>query len=68
MWSAPSVSSTVENMPDGGAQRPSDIVTAMSGATIEIINTDAEGRLGLADVLWHVQDAYKPAFMIDRRR
>jgi len=55
----------VENMPDGAAQRPSDIVTAMSGATIEIINTDAEGRLVLADVLWHVQSAYKPAFMID---
>jgi leucyl aminopeptidase len=55
----------VENMPDGAAQRPSDIVTAMSGATIEIINTDAEGRLVLADVLWHVQDAYKPAFMVD---
>ncbi len=55
----------VENMPGGGAQRPSDIVTAMSGATIEIINTDAEGRLVLADVLWHVQDAYKPAFMVD---
>ncbi|MBB4198035.1 leucyl aminopeptidase [Rhodoblastus sphagnicola] len=55
----------VENMPDGAAQRPSDIVTAMSGATIEIINTDAEGRLVLADVLWHVQSAFKPAFMID---
>ena len=55
----------VENMPGGGAQRPSDIVTAMSGTTIEIINTDAEGRLVLADVLWHVQNAYKPAFMID---
>ncbi|MCI4678748.1 leucyl aminopeptidase [Rhodoblastus acidophilus] len=55
----------VENMPDGAAQRPGDIVAAMSGTTIEIINTDAEGRLVLADVLWHVQDAYKPAFMID---
>ena len=55
----------VENMPDGAAQRPSDIVTAMSGATIEIVNTDAEGRLVLADVLWHVQSAFKPAFMID---
>lgn len=55
----------VENMPGGGAQRPADIVTAMSGTTIEIINTDAEGRLVLADVLWHVQDAYKPAFMVD---
>ena len=55
----------VENMPDGNAQRPGDIVTSMSGQTIEIINTDAEGRLVLADVLWYVQDKYKPAFMID---
>ena len=47
----------VENMPDGNAQRPGDIVTSMSGQTIEIINTDAEGRLVLADVLWYVQDA-----------
>src|SRR6266404_4139378 len=43
----------VENMPDGNAQRPGDIVTSMSGQTIEIINTDAEGRLVLADVLWY---------------
>ena len=55
----------VENMPDGGAIRPGDILTSMSGQTIEIINTDAEGRLVLADVLWYVQDKYKPAFMID---
>ncbi len=55
----------VENMPDGKAQRPGDIVTSMSGQTIEIINTDAEGRLVLADVLWHVQERYKPRFMID---
>jgi len=55
----------VENMPDGNAYRPSDIVTSMSGQTIEVINTDAEGRLVLADVLWHVQSAYKPKFMID---
>jgi leucyl aminopeptidase len=55
----------VENMPDGAAQRPGDIVTSMSGQTIEIINTDAEGRLVLADVLWHVQSAFKPVFMID---
>jgi leucyl aminopeptidase len=55
----------VENMPDGGAQRPGDIVTSMSGQTIEIINTDAEGRLVLADVLWHVKESVKPAFMID---
>ena len=55
----------VENMPDGKAQRPGDIVTAMSGATIEIINTDAEGRLVLADALWYTQDRFKPAFMIN---
>ncbi|MCA1298666.1 leucyl aminopeptidase [Stappia indica] len=55
----------VENMPDGKAQRPGDIVTAMSGATIEVINTDAEGRLVLADALWYTQDRFKPAFMIN---
>jgi leucyl aminopeptidase len=55
----------VENMPDGNAQRPGDIVTTMSGQTIEIINTDAEGRLVLADVLWYVQDRFKPRFMVD---
>ncbi|WP_374730192.1 leucyl aminopeptidase [Stappia sp.] len=55
----------VENMPDGKAQRPGDIVTAMSGATIEIINTDAEGRLVLADALWYTQERFKPAFMIN---
>ena len=55
----------VENMPDGAAIRPGDILTSMSGQTIEIINTDAEGRLVLADVLWYVQDKYKPAFMVD---
>ena len=55
----------VENMPDGKAQRPGDIVTSMSGQTIEIINTDAEGRLVLADLLWYVQDRFKPRFMVD---
>ena len=55
----------VENMPDGKAQRPGDIVTSLSGQTIEIINTDAEGRLVLADVLWYVQDKYKPQFMVN---
>ena len=55
----------VENMPDGDAYRPGDIVTSMSGQTIEVINTDAEGRLVLADVIWHIQGAYKPKFMID---
>jgi len=55
----------VENMPSGTAQRPGDIVTSMSGQTIEILNTDAEGRLVLADALWYCQDRYKPRLMID---
>jgi leucyl aminopeptidase len=55
----------VENMPDGKAQRPGDIVATLSGQTVEIINTDAEGRLVLADLLWYVQDRFKPRFMID---
>ncbi|HUD50804.1 leucyl aminopeptidase, partial [Parvibaculum sp.] len=55
----------VENMPDGNAQRPGDIVTSMSGQTIEVINTDAEGRLVLADALWYTQNRFKPKFMID---
>ncbi|MGH6769439.1 MAG: leucyl aminopeptidase [Xanthobacteraceae bacterium] len=55
----------VENMPDGRAQRPGDIVTTMSGQTIEIINTDAEGRLVLADVLHYVNKRFKPKFMIN---
>jgi len=55
----------VENMPDGNAQRPGDIVTSMSGQTIEIINTDAEGRLVLADVLWYVVKNFKPKFVVD---
>ena len=55
----------VENMPDGKAQRPGDVVKAMSGTTIEVINTDAEGRLVLADALWYCQQRFKPQFMID---
>jgi len=55
----------VENMPDANAQRPGDIVTSMSGQTVEVINTDAEGRLVLADALWYCQDRFKPKFMID---
>jgi leucyl aminopeptidase len=55
----------VENMPDGTAQKPGDIVRSMSGQTIEIQNTDAEGRLVLADALWYAQDKYKPEIMID---
>ena len=55
----------VENMPGGNAQRPGDIVTSMSGKTIEVINTDAEGRLVLADALWYCQQRFKPKFMVD---
>jgi len=55
----------VENMPSGKAQRPGDIVTSMSGQTIEVLNTDAEGRLVLADALWYCQDRFKPRCMID---
>lgn len=55
----------VENMPSGKAQRPGDVVTSMSGQTIEILNTDAEGRLVLADAMWYTQDRFKPKFMID---
>jgi leucyl aminopeptidase len=55
----------VENMPDGRAQRPGDVVRSMKGDTIEVINTDAEGRLVLADVLWYAQDRFKPSGMID---
>ncbi len=55
----------VENMPSGNAQRPGDVVTSMSGQTIEVLNTDAEGRLVLADALWYCQDRFKPEFMID---
>ncbi|WP_061977828.1 leucyl aminopeptidase [Aureimonas sp. AU20] len=55
----------VENSVDGLAQRPGDIVTAMSGTTIEVINTDAEGRLVLADALWYTQERFKPRFMVN---
>lgn len=55
----------VENMPDGNAQRPGDVVTSMSGQTIEVINTDAEGRLVLADALWYTQSRFKPQAIVD---
>ncbi|GAO53778.1 leucyl aminopeptidase [Novosphingobium sp. MD-1] len=55
----------VENMPDGNAQRPGDVVTSMSGQTIEVINTDAEGRLVLCDALTWVQKEYAPATIVD---
>jgi leucyl aminopeptidase len=55
----------VENMPSGCSFRPGDILKAMSGTTIEIVNTDAEGRLVLADALWYTQDRFKPKFMVN---
>ncbi|SDG86124.1 leucyl aminopeptidase [Roseospirillum parvum] len=55
----------VENMPSGTAQRPGDVVTSLSGQTIEVINTDAEGRLVLADALTYVQDTFNPKAIID---
>ena len=55
----------VENMPDGDAQRPGDVVKSVSGQTIEVLNTDAEGRLVLADILSWTEKKYKPKFMID---
>ncbi|HWA23152.1 MAG TPA: leucyl aminopeptidase [Caulobacterales bacterium] len=55
----------VENMPDGAAQRPGDIVSTMSGQTIEVLNTDAEGRLVLADAVWYAQEKFNPTAVID---
>lgn len=55
----------VENMPSGTAQRPGDVVTSMSGQTIEVLNTDAEGRLILCDAMWYTQQRFKPQAMVD---
>jgi len=55
----------VENMPDGNAIRPGDILTSMSGQTVEVINTDAEGRLVLCDAIWYCQERFKPKAIID---
>jgi len=55
----------VENMPDGMATRPGDVVASMKGDTIEVINTDAEGRLVLCDVMWYAQERFAPTGMID---
>ena len=55
----------VENMPDGNAQRPGDVVRSMKGDTVEVINTDAEGRLVLCDVMWYAQERFEPVAMID---
>ena len=54
-----------ESMPSGAAQRPGDIVTSLSGQTIEVLNTDAEGRLVLADALWYAKETFQPEVMID---
>jgi leucyl aminopeptidase len=59
------VCALVENMPDGNAQRPGDVVKSMSGQTVEVINTDAEGRLILCDAMWYVQEKYKPQAMVE---
>ncbi|MBU2982766.1 leucyl aminopeptidase [Lentibacter algarum] len=55
----------VENMPSERATRPGDVVKSMKGDTIEVINTDAEGRLVLCDIMWYIQETYKPAAMVD---
>lgn len=55
----------VENMPSGNAIKPGDVVTSMSGQTIAVLNTDAEGRLVLADALWYTQSKFKPKFMVN---
>jgi len=55
----------VENMPDGAAMRPGDVIASMKGDTVEVINTDAEGRLVLGDVMWYAQDRFAPAALID---
>jgi leucyl aminopeptidase len=61
---AVAVLALAENMPDGNAIRPGDVLTSMSGKTIEVLNTDAEGRLVLADALWWAQDTYKPRLAV----
>ena len=55
----------VENMPSGSAQRPGDVVKTYSGQTVEVLNTDAEGRLVLADVIWYCQQKFDPVCMVD---
>jgi leucyl aminopeptidase len=59
------IAGLVENMPSGTAQRPGDVVKSMSGQTIEVINTDAEGRLVLADAMWYCKDRFRPRLMVD---
>ncbi len=59
------VAALAENMPDGGAQRPGDVVRTMSGKTVEIMSTDAEGRLVLSDAVWYAQQEYNPSLLVD---
>ncbi|MEO1136583.1 MAG: leucyl aminopeptidase [Pseudomonadota bacterium] len=59
------VAALAENMPDGGAQRPGDVVRTMSGKTVEIMSTDAEGRLVLSDAIWYAQEQYNPSLLVD---
>ncbi len=59
------VAALAENMPDGGAQRPGDVVRTMSGKTVEIMSTDAEGRLVLSDAVWYAQEEFNPALLVD---
>ncbi|HKV16737.1 MAG TPA: leucyl aminopeptidase [Reyranella sp.] len=59
------VCALVENMPDGNAQRPGDVVKTMSGQTVEVINTDAEGRLILCDAMWYAQEKFKPQAVVE---
>jgi leucyl aminopeptidase len=59
------VCALAENMPSGAAQRPGDVIRSASGQTVEVIDTDAEGRLVLSDALWYAQDRFKPRAMID---
>ena len=59
------VCALVENMPDGKAQRPGDVIKSMSGQTVEVINTDAEGRLILCDAMWYTQEKFKPQAMVE---
>lgn len=62
---AAAVMALVENMPSGSAQRPGDIVKSLAGLTVEVANTDAEGRLILGDAMWYAQERFAPAVMVD---
>ncbi len=59
------IAALAENMPDGGAQRPGDVIKTMSGTTVEIMSTDAEGRLVLSDAIWYAQEQFEPSLLVD---